>query len=439
MRNLKAFPGLFLSLALVAAGCTDGGAETTTSTTAAATTTSTTGATTTATQATTTSPTTTTEPEVDPLVVWADQTRAAVLEGVAADFEADTGVPVAIEQIDFDDIRQQVLDAAPAGVGPDVFVATHRWLDELAAAGVPAEIDLPYPEDYYPVATAAFTIDGNLYGVPYAIEGLGLLRNTDLVPDAPSSYADLVGSCEALAGAIEHCLGIPAGNAYVHQAFIHGFGGYLFGHDETGFDTGDVGLDGEGALAAADFLDAQVAAGLFDPAVDATTSVDLFVRGVEPYLWNSPELIPTVEAAGIPFEATRFPSIDGGRPIPFVEVAGFMVSASSEQPVVAQAFVTEYVNSEVVMFDLYEAGGRGPAHRLAFGLAVADDPALEAFTPVDAEPVHLRPNIRRFDEVWSAVETAISVIYAQDYSRVESPRGAFRAAAEAVRASVSGG
>ncbi len=33
--------------------------------------------------------------------------------------------------------------------------------------------------------------EGQLYGVPYAIENIALLRNIDLVPEAPATFEEL--------------------------------------------------------------------------------------------------------------------------------------------------------------------------------------------------------------------------------------------------------
>ena len=93
-----------------------------------------------------------------------------------------------------------------------------------------APIDLPNPDDYYDIAIGAFSIDGTLYGLPYAVEGMALFRNTDLVPDAPATFDDLLAACDALGDAIDNCLGVPAGDAYANQAFVQGFGGYVFGY-----------------------------------------------------------------------------------------------------------------------------------------------------------------------------------------------------------------
>ncbi len=62
-----------------------------------------------------------------------------------------------------------------------------------------APIDLGADADLYAdVAIEAFTYDGALYGVPYAIENIALVRNVDLVPEAPATFEDLEATALAL-------------------------------------------------------------------------------------------------------------------------------------------------------------------------------------------------------------------------------------------------
>ncbi len=60
-------------------------------------------------------PTEAMEPEVS-LVIWADETRAPILQALAADFEATYGVGLVVEQVT--GINDQLPIAAPAGEGP---------------------------------------------------------------------------------------------------------------------------------------------------------------------------------------------------------------------------------------------------------------------------------------------------------------------------------
>ena len=57
------------------------------------------------------------------------------------------------------------------------------------------------------------TFNGQIYGVPYALENIALYRNTDLAPTAPATMEDLVTTGEALkaAGKVTEMLALPVG------------------------------------------------------------------------------------------------------------------------------------------------------------------------------------------------------------------------------------
>ena len=52
---------------------------------------------------------------------------AKSLEGVAAQFEADTGIAVELVIKDFGSIRDEAITAIPTGEGPDLLVGAHDW------------------------------------------------------------------------------------------------------------------------------------------------------------------------------------------------------------------------------------------------------------------------------------------------------------------------
>jgi arabinogalactan oligomer/maltooligosaccharide transport system substrate-binding protein len=291
MRTSKTFVSVAVAIGLVAAACAGTEADSTTTTSPNVETTTAPEATTTTAASTTTTtspdPTTITTEATPPLVLWADETGAAVLRGYIADFQSATGIPVVVEVFAADEIVPRIRDKDGSIGTPDLFMGSHRWIAQLQAEGLVAEVKLPYPGQYFPLALDAFTVNGTLYGLPYAIESPALYRNTDLVPEAPADFGALVASCETLEAA-NRCLGIPADDPEAHLAIVNAFGGYGFGYGDSGFDATDVGLDTEGALSAARFIDQQVKAGNLHEAVGAEAATELFRLGTEAFLLSGP-------------------------------------------------------------------------------------------------------------------------------------------------------
>ncbi|MDA0242739.1 MAG: extracellular solute-binding protein, partial [Chloroflexi bacterium] len=123
------------------------------------------------------------------LTVWADDTRAPVIEALGAQFTEEYGVGIVVQQVGFGDIRENFTVAAPAGEGPDIIIGAHDWLGELATSGLLAEIDLGDKEgDFSPAAVDAFRYDGVLYGLPYAVENVAFFYNKDLIETPPTTW-----------------------------------------------------------------------------------------------------------------------------------------------------------------------------------------------------------------------------------------------------------
>jgi arabinogalactan oligomer / maltooligosaccharide transport system substrate-binding protein len=153
------------------------------------------------------------------LVIWADDTRTPVIRPFAEDFGEQEGLTVAVQELDFGDLRDRLVVAGPAGEGPDIIIGAHDWLGELVTNGVVEPLDLSGVADQYAdVAIQAFTYDGQTYGLPYAIENIALIRNTDHVPDAPATWEEVVETALALQedGTVERGLVIQAADVYHH-------------------------------------------------------------------------------------------------------------------------------------------------------------------------------------------------------------------------------
>ena len=106
------------------------------------------------------------------LTIWVDENRQPAVEAAAATFEAETGAKVETVVKNFDDIRADFIAQVPTGEGPDITIGAHDWLGSLVTAGVVAPVDISAVADQFePVSTAAFTYDGQTYGLPVRHRG----------------------------------------------------------------------------------------------------------------------------------------------------------------------------------------------------------------------------------------------------------------------------
>jgi len=339
------------------------------------------------------------------LRIWADDTRTPILLGLADDFLAEYNVELIVEDLGrVQDIRSQLIIAIPAGEGPDIYIGVHDWLGALVESGLAAPIDLGDKRgEFVESALDAFTYtDGNLYGLPYSTENLGFFYNTELVPEPPTTWDEVLEISRTLKaeGKVEYAIAIATGGLYNALPIQTAFGGYIFGLDANGaWNPDDVGLDSEGEIAAVTWMRAAVEEGLMPDTLDYETAHSLFETGQMPFLMAGPWALDRIRASGVPYAVAPFFPDEG---VPFLGVQGFLVNPFSENTLLAQAFLTEFVATEETMQLLYETGLRPSAFKSV--LAVTDDPDLKAMGEAGANAMPM-PNIPEMGSVWSAAQT----------------------------------
>lgn len=385
----------------------------------------------------TSAPSPTQEPTAEPLetlVIWADDTRTPILQGLAQSFQAEYNVKLVVEDLGVvQDIRSQAIIAIPAGKGPDIYLGVHDWLGALVSSGLVAPLDLGEKKDaFVPSALEAFTYtDGKLYGMPYATENLGLFYNTELVKTPPATWDELleIGRQLKAAGKVEYATAISSGPLYNALPLWTAKGGYIFGKTESGaWNPQDVGVDSEGFIAGVAWLRAAVEEGLVPETFDYETAHSLFETGKAPFLMAGPWALDRIRKSGVPYAiATSFP--DGGAP--FSGVQGFFVNPYSKNVLLAQAFLTEYIATEDLMMQLYKSGNRPSAFKAV--LEKTDDPDLKAMGQAGINAIPM-PNIPEMGSVWTATDNGITLAVTGKMT----PEEAMKDAAKQIRDLIAG-
>lgn len=359
--------------------------------------------------------TTTSASTAGKLLIWGDELRAAVLKGIAADFSKKYKVPVEVQELGFGDIRDQLGVAGPAGKGPDIIVGAHDWLGQLVANGLIEPIDLQGKEkDFLKVSTDAFTWGNKLYGLPYAVESVGLFYNKSLVPNPPKTWEELEAVCKKLTNKDKKQYGflIPIPDPYHTFPIMSAAGGYVFGTAADGtLNPLDVGLNNKGAVRGLSLLDKLIEDGLMPGAMDYNTMMSLFKDGKVGMLITGPWALSEIRAAKVPYGFTTIPKIDGNAPKPFVGVQGFMISSFSKNKLLAKAFLNEYVASPETMKKLFDKDPRPPAY-IPTSKAVASDADIAAVGASAAAGIPM-PAIPEMGSVWTAWSNAIELVFNQ--------------------------
>ncbi|APT84176.1 ABC transporter substrate-binding protein [Corynebacterium aquilae] len=107
--------------------------------------------------------------------------------------------------------------------------AAHQWIAPLTG-----DLAVDTSKLLKPTVESA-TYQDTLYAVPQNTNGQLLFRNTELVPDAPGTWQDLVDSCGAAKDAGKECLTLQLkqyeGLTVNTADFIEGWGGHVLGSD----------------------------------------------------------------------------------------------------------------------------------------------------------------------------------------------------------------
>jgi maltose-binding protein MalE len=366
------------------------------------------------------------------ILIWADDTRAPVFEEIGKAYTQATGIPVEVVEVGFSEIRGQFTTAAPAGEGPDIIIGAHDWVGELVANGLLAAINLPedLKDKFDKVALTGFTYGKDLYGLPYAREGVALVYNKALLPKVPATFEKLIDFARQFTDPTVPQYGFAVQNPdpYHEFPFLSAFGGYIFGYDKDGkLNPCDVGLDSPGAIAGAKVLDSLFEEGLLAAGMGWDTWTGLFSEGRIASVITGPWAIGIAKKAGIDVGVAPIPPIQGHTPKPFVGVQGVMVSAFSPNLPLVEDFLFNYFATKKTQLDLYQRDPRIPAFLPAYE-EVASDPILKGFAESISNGVPM-PNIPEMSAVWGAWSDAMAAIGNQDLE----PAEALHKAADSIR------
>lgn len=374
------------------------------------------------------------------LVIWADADRVPIIQKFADQFGRENGIKVAVQVAT--DTRQQFKDATKVGKGPDVIVGAHDWLGELVQNDTVAPIQLApdVASKFAPQAIAATKFNGQAYGVPYAVENIGLMRNTALAPKAPTSMAELVSTGtkikNASGGKVTNVLLQEVGktgNAYYTYPYLSAFGGGIFALKANGdYDASKVIVNSPGSIKGATELQKLGREKVLSTNVSGDNAEGLFDSGKAPFFITGPWAVTNAKKAGIKYAISPLPTIGGAKMEPFLGVQMFYVSSKAKNATFAQEFVTNYVTRLDVQLAMFEAGGRPPALTEAYDQVAAKDPDVKAWFEAGqgGKPM---PNIPAMNSVWGPLGQAAADVI----SGRAQPKARFDAAQKEIVANIA--
>ncbi|WP_285730875.1 maltose ABC transporter substrate-binding protein [Nocardiopsis sp. ATB16-24] len=352
----------------------------------------------------------------DTLVIWSDPERADAIQGAAEEFAEANGITVDVQGLAFDDIQGDLLNAHQAGNAPDVFIGAHDWTGNLVRNGAVQPVELPEDRAAGVEETAleALSFDGRLFGVPYSQENIFLMRNTELVPDAPETFEELVeiGTELKEEGETSEVLAMAVGQEgepFRMNALFTSAGGYLFGQDDTGtWDPSDLGVGSDESIAAMEKIAeyGEAGEGVLRRSIDTENDAVLFYEEDAPFFIAGPWNIGDANESGVDYGISPIPGFEEGGPAsPYIGYHAFFVTEGSSNSALAQEFVTNYVTDPDFILSLYEADPRTPVQTEALESVSADDPNIAAIAEAGADGMPM-PSIPEMGETWEPLGQA---------------------------------
>ncbi|MGO4596081.1 sugar ABC transporter substrate-binding protein [Terrabacter sp. 2RAF25] len=341
------------------------------------------------------------------LVIWTDADRSKAVQKYADQFASENGITVKVQIAT--DTRTQFKDATKVGKGPDVIVGAHDWLGELVQNSTVAPVNLSadVAAKFLPSAIAATKFNGQSYGVPYAVENIGLMYNKDLVPNAPKTMDELVSTGEKLVkeGKAKQVMSqfvSKVGNAYFAYPYLAAFpeGGIFATKANGDYDPNKLLVNSAGSVKGGEALAALGKQKVLSTNVDDTNQDAIFDSKAAPFMISGPWSVAKAKAAGINYGIAPLPSLAGGGAMqPFLGVQMFYVSSKAKNAALAQEFVTNYIPRKDVQLALFEVGKRPPALKEAYDEVSATDPDVKAWyeAGTGGKPM---PNIPAMNSVW---------------------------------------
>lgn len=338
--------------------------------------------------------------------VWVDAARQPVVQGVAEQFMRTTGTKVEVEAHDATKIPSEFLSATARTPMPDVILTGSEWTGRLVAAESVSPVDLGVRTgSFQDVAIKAVTHNGKVYGVPFALDNLALIRNTEMAEHPAPTFGDLQKSGEALVAnktaTRAVAIGDPRPNnadAYALFPVQSSFGAGVFSQNADGsYDASRVTLNQDGGALFARWLDAFGRSGDYDPNLTADAALAEFTAGTLPYLVAGPGALPALKKSGVKYVIEAVPPAGDKPATVFVTAPAFFVASKSKNAVAAHKFVADALADKQAQADLATVSQRPPALKDAWG--DGGDGDTVAFGKVGSAGVPL-PNVTQLEQVW---------------------------------------
>ncbi|MGP4073890.1 extracellular solute-binding protein [Piscibacillus sp. B03] len=380
----------------------------------------------------------------DQLKVWADEDKSVGIEEAIAAFEEEHGIEVVVEELEMATKQKEQLRLdGPAGTGPDVITLPHDQIGQLADEGsiAPLEVDQSVLDIYTDSALTAVTFEGEIYGLPKATETPIFMYNKEHLDEAPETFDELYEFAQDFNDGENYAFLALWDNYYFAHGILATYGGYVFQDNDGTLDSTDIGLNNEGAVDGAQYIQKWYEEGLFPEGIigesGGSTLTGLFEDGKVASKMDGPWSVQGVRDAGIDYGAAPMPKLSNGEHAQtFVGVKSWNVSNHSENKEWATKLITFLANEENSKKRFEITAEIPPVKALIEDPIIADDEVAQAVAIQSQRGVPM-PNIPEMGQVWEPMATALQLIAMGEQDPQQALDDAVKAIEENIQTSKS--
>ncbi|MGD6941302.1 extracellular solute-binding protein [Cytobacillus gottheilii] len=379
------------------------------------------------------------EPKPEKLVVWEDVDKGIALEPAIESFEEEYGIEVEYVELNMaDKIRDQLRLDGPAGNAPDVVTLPHDQIGQVVTEGLLQEIQVEDAvlDTFSESSISAQMFDGKLYGLPKSTETPVFIYNKALMDQAPETMDELYEQAKELTSGDQYGFIAVLDDFYMAHGYLAGMGGYVFKDNDGALDRNDIGLNNEGAIAGAEFIQKWYADGLFPSGIIGETGGaardGLFNEGNAASVMNGPWALQGMKDAGIDVGVAPMPKLPNGEPVKtFMGVKGWHVTQFTKNPYWATKFVEHITNEENAKTRFELTQEIPPVKSLIDDPIIAENEAAKAVAEQSQYAIPM-PNIPEMGEVWSPMASALQTIA----TGKSDPKAALDEAVETIKTNI---
>ncbi len=149
-------------------------------------------------------------PESNKVVMWlvGSEAQAQIIMEIGKEFTKQTGVEVQCQALSWGDAHSKYLTSIAGEVTPDIGTMGLTWGMEFGELGAMVDLKKEFPEDMtslekkiFPSLLNSMRLGEKMYGIPFDMAEHILYYRTDMIPEPPTTWPELLSMVQKLKAA----------------------------------------------------------------------------------------------------------------------------------------------------------------------------------------------------------------------------------------------